>query len=91
MSDAASALNDLADEVAAAADLDDAARRGVDFSLEVSDPELAICDALIDAKTPLPAGLLKRIRAGVEIGRYHGATRDEVIAALDRQERHHKS
>lgn len=84
---AASVLNDLADQVAAAANLDDAARRNVDFDLEVGDPEFAISDALLATRTPLPTPLLARIREGVNLGWYQDATRRLVLDALDRQER----
>lgn len=84
---AAIALNDLADQVVAAADLDDLARGRVQFSLDYSDAEYAICDALLATRTPLPDGLLTQIRRGVQSGWYQGATRQRVLAAIDDQER----
>lgn len=86
---AARALNDLADQVAAAAELDDGARRNVLFDLEFGDAACAICDALLATRSPLPAHLLKRIRDGVTDGWYDGSIRDLVLHALCRQERRH--
>lgn len=83
------ALNDLADEVAAAADLDGSARRNVEFDLEFDDAASAICDALLSTRTALPADLLKRIQEGVSAGWYDGSTRDLVLHALCRQEGRH--
>lgn len=87
---AAQALNDLADQVAAAADLDDDARRNVDFDRQFDDAASAICDALLATITPLPLHLLRRIRQGVEAGWYEGSIRDLVLHALRRQEGHRR-
>ncbi len=78
--------NDLADRVAAAADLDDQARGRVQFDLAYSDADVAICDALLATRKPLPADLLSSIRDAA--GRwYFGATRTLVLDAIDRQSR----
>lgn len=78
--------NDLADQVAAAADLDDQARGRVQFALNYSDADVAICDALLATRTPLPNKLLDQVRAGAKSW-YRGATLKLVLDAIDRQAR----
>lgn len=88
MSDAAAiALNDLADQVAGAADLDSSARRDVAFDIEVGDPEFAIYDALLATRKPLQKELLDRIRKGVDAGWYDGPMRRAVVDAIGQQQR----
>jgi len=81
-------LADFADQVAAAADLDDAARREVAFDLEVGDPEWAICDAVLATKSPLPVEMLRRIREDLLTDHWYSVDTEQLIAdAVDRQER----
>jgi hypothetical protein len=83
-------LGDFADQVAAAADLDEDARRTVAFDLEVGDPEWAICDAVLATKSPLPLEMLQRIRRDLLTGKwFSGDTRQLIADAIDRQERQH--
>jgi hypothetical protein len=81
------ALNDLADQVAAAADLDDAAHADVAFDIEVGDPDIAIYQALLATRKSLPADLLQRIRVGIDAGWWTAAMRDHALAALNKLQR----
>ena len=56
---------DLADQMAAAADLNDQARGRVEMELEFGDAEYVICICLLETRTPFPAALLAQIRARV--------------------------
>jgi hypothetical protein len=78
--------NDLADQVAAAADLDDQARGRVQFDLDWGDADVAICDALLATRTPLPNDLLTAIRDRAP-NWYFDATLKLVLDAIDRQQR----
>jgi hypothetical protein len=77
---------DLADQVVAAADLDDQARDRVQFDMDYSDAEVAICEALLATRKPLPLGLLVEIRTRASSW-LSGAALQKVLDALDRQER----
>lgn len=77
---------DLADRVAAAADLDDQARGRVTFELDYGDSDHAICIAVLETRTPLPADLLQHISDGADTYWYDQPTRDLVLAAVRRQQ-----
>lgn len=82
--DAVAALIDLADTVAAAADLDEAARRSVNNEREVGNPDWVICYAVLRSNTMLPAPLLQQIRDTVlALDLYSGLTKHLVLNALD--------
>lgn len=79
------ALNDLADQVAAAADLNADDRTAVDFDIEVGDPAIAIFEALMGTRTPLPAPLLQRIQDGINAGWWTQSLRDAALPVLQKQ------
>lgn len=78
-------LIDLADQAAAAADLDAQARARVQSELEFGDADYALTIAVLETRKPLPANLLKQVRAGADKW-FSAPTRQLVLDAVGRQE-----
>ncbi|OCB09236.1 hypothetical protein A5717_26025 [Mycolicibacterium porcinum] len=78
-------LIDLADQAAAAADLDDQARGRIQSELQFGDADYALTIAVLETRKPLPTDLLKQIRSGADQW-FRGSTRSLVLDAVRRQE-----
>ena len=79
-------LIDLADQAAAAADLNDQARGRIESELEFGDEHYALVIAVVETRKPLPSNLLREIRAGADEW-FSDSTRQLVLDAVQRQER----
>lgn len=81
---------DLADAVAAAADLNDQARGRVDAELEYGDMYYALCICVLETRRPLPLDLITQILTGLDTWyRSETDTQNLMRDALTRQRRQH--
>lgn len=77
----------LAEQAAAAADLDDQSRARMDAELEWGVDEMAICQAVLETRTPLPPAILDQIARWVD--RWESRPSDYhrlVVDAIARQQ-----
>lgn len=81
-------LDDVADRAAAAADLDGQARGRVDMEQEFGEADAVLVIAVLETRKPLPADILKDIRAGADDW-FTPNLRPSILDAIAAQERQH--
>lgn len=77
----------LADQAAAAADLDSKSRDQFQSEMDFGDTEIALSIAVLDTRKPLPTAILDEVAAGADRWYINDTYRQLVLDAVARQRR----